>query len=81
MSIDIHGHFSDFITKIQIQVPLVVKMDTNNVSAHTLIDEPQDVVQRTSLKALGASFHQDVLIRADFYIFPSVKELFPTTAL
>lgn len=69
-----------FITKIQTQAHLMVKMkNINNVSAHTNIDEPQDVVQSTSLKALCVS--EDVFIRAKIQIFLSVKELFPTTAL
>lgn len=67
MAIDIHGHLSNFIIKIQTQVHLVVKMkNTNNVSAHTPVDEPEDVVQSTSPKALCISFQQDVFIRADF---------------
>lgn len=73
---------SDFIIRIQTQVHSVVKMkNINNLSAHTNIDELRDAVRSTSLKAPHVNFHQDVFIRAHFEIFPSVKELFPTTAL
>lgn len=52
---------------IQTQMHLVVKMkNTNNASDHATVDEVQDVVQSTSLKALCITFHQDVFIRADF---------------